>query len=686
MVEKTIQEMHPYLSNSNIDPRILAMEGNLLPLGQFISTQRGSMFSSNLPQFMCIFGAEHPKVFGGYETQVGKYEFDSTHRDQDVHIIAKIPKYSVTIGPDQILENPTWTIVYIGSKDKKIGYFTVNSHTKLSDGFGYRNNISNLHRLNDGAYVEKDDVFSTSPIHDKNKYMYGTNCNVAYMTIPETNNDAFVVSKSLANKMRYLSMGTIYISIKEDDLPLNLMGDETEFRIFPDIGTGVGENGILCGIRPYNPQSFLSDTTEDSLSRPEQLHDRLYRIDPFSTIVDVEVYMSPTGFKKAKGMHTYQQIVKYQEQLHTYYQRIIDVYKEYSMKGYEISPEFNNLVSRCMFFNSTSNKTKGLKIKLSNRKEPINFIHLKITYATEKNISRGYKITGRDGAKGVVSEIRDDEHMPVDEHGFRADIIQSPQGSFNRMNPSQLYEQYINRSSEIVRQRLETMDIETAYNYLLSYISFINPNYGNLVANKTQDCKEEFITQVLKEGIYLNIIPFQENINENFILELTEKFQIPISPVTYYQPTDGKGNVKKIKTKKNVCIGEKYVMLLCKIPHVRSVGFAHVSQFKSPVKVNDKDLKYQHPTSQTPIRFGEDETRNKTMLEDPKTIARISGLYANSPEAVEKLEFELLNSKNPSAISTVPMSTEEIIKNNNNIRIMKHMMGAVGVDLTKDGE
>ena len=58
--------------------------------------------------------------------------------------------------------------------------------------------------------------------------------------------------------------------------------------------------------------------------------------------------------------------------------------------------------------------------------------------------------------KGVVSEIRPDECMPVDDNGIRADIIMTPPSMVNRMNPAQAMEQFWNRAAFQVMRNVRT--------------------------------------------------------------------------------------------------------------------------------------------------------------------------------------------------------------------------------------
>ena len=79
-----------------------------------------------------------------------------------------------------------------------------------------------------------------------------------------------------------------------------------------------------------------------------------------------------------------------------YYNEILRLYSEFVDRGEIISDEFNTLVLRCM---ELSNNRKYVKrsLKLCDLREPIEFITFSITYAYEREISIGSKLTDRCG-------------------------------------------------------------------------------------------------------------------------------------------------------------------------------------------------------------------------------------------------------------------------------------------------
>lgn len=281
--------------------------------------------------------------------------------------------------------------------------------------------------------------------------------------------------------------------------------------------------------------------------------------------------------------------------------------------------------------------------------------------------------------------------MPVDAHGCRAELIIDPPSVFNRMNMGQWYEQFITRGAWLVTQRIRSMfndgvftqeKIDNAYEYALSYITDVHANYGNLIREKTNSVigRQKFIEGVLQEGIYLQCSPFQENIGIDFVQNLRTKYDIDKTPVQFADYNDDGERVVHT-TKQSVLIGDEYIHLLYKMPHLRSSGMSYVNQYFSPIHPS-KLAKLGHPIQPTPIRWGEDECRNGIMITGAWYVARLFGMYANSPDAVKSLGDHLLNDPVPSQLEHIEMGTDEIIGNNNIIGVAKHIFSCFGVNIT----
>ena len=671
-----------FISDLSVHPAMVGTPALISPMLQFISSQRGLMLSSNAPQMMVVDGCQTAKIQSGYETKIGKYEFDRSTRDQDVQIVAVVPKFRVNAGMQKIKNNPSLTVIYIGADDGKVGYFEVDSYTALYSGFGYINKQMNFDQLQEGRLVNKETKFVTSPNHENGLYKMGVNAKVAYLPLWATTEDAFVISKSLQKRLSHTVIDSVTIDVRIDDIPLNLYGGEDEYKTFPEIGEQVREDGILIGFRKRNKSSFLTDMTDEKLRTAEEFHDDLYRAQAGATIIDVEIFTNHKKYLELCADTAYVQLMQYQDQYRAYWAAIVDTYEQMVQEGREVTPAFNTLVTSCKGWCYTKD---GKSMFLMNKKEPVDFIRIKITYAYQREVNKGYKLVGNAGNKGVISDILDDEDMPTMEDGTRADILITGASPFNRLNGGQYYEQYINYVSDVVVRNLWTKkwnSIEEQYAYILDYLHEVRPIFAEYVREKTKGYEDDFVDSCKQHGIYMVIPPFCDSIHPEMIDRLAKKYGIRRTPITYCAK-DGKGGKKTIKTCTEALCGDLYIHLLGKIPidQLNCIEFGYQSQFLSPIKPNSKTLKAQHMFGQTPIRYGEDETAILTMCCGAMTTVRLLCTYSNSPSAIERLQRLLLTAPKPSAIYDLGMSTEEMIDGASNIGIFKHQLAAVGFEI-----
>lgn len=685
----------PLLKDTNTSVRLLGEEALLFPFLQFTSSQRVTMAAAHLAQALPPELAEHPYIYTGYESVFGRYVFDQIKldREQDIYIVDVVPKYPENKGARPLKMNPRYTVIYIGREDGLAHYFHLDKYFSGTEGYGVQNEWVNTHLLKPDMIIPKEVEFcrSSSKI-DEFGYGMGVNANVAFMTLPETNNDAFMISDRLADKFTMTSINTLSKMIRIDQLPINLYGDNEEFKFIPDIGEFVRDDGIICGFRNPTDTTLISDMM--TLNTPHVLHDELFYAPPGSQIIDVDFYISTNKYKNKSDKVLFSQVDKYINPTIQYWSRICKAYEVLKKRNVPLSPEFNTLITKGIaLLSSLHIRVPGIKrsdIKLCKGKERIEFIYMIVKYMYKKKMMPAWKLADRTGCKGVISCIKPIDEMPVDDYGFRADIVIDPISIPNRMNPSQMYEAGINRCSVFVqRQALEKYangDIDGAINHILEYVNMINPAYGDMISAKFKSDPIK-ILEYIKEaesneqvGIFLMIPPFLNSISPDLILKLEEKYGVKSSPVTFHT-LDENGKPCKTRSLCNVSIGSKYIYSLYKIPHAKAPGIGYINQFKVPIKPN-QSVRNTSQISMTPLRIGEDESRIGTMCSGPEAMSRLMGLHSNSFEAVTLQGETLLREEYPTRINRINITNEEIEATNNIVGVSKHMLATMGIDST----
>lgn len=687
----------------SVPPQLVGHHTMLMPAPAHVSSQRLMMWgSSHAAQAMSLDNPEFPMWFTGYEAILGKYPFRSAEIREPSIIKAVISRFSKLTSA-----SPAVLIVYVGNQSRTIDYTVVEQTVHLSKEFGYRTRWKNTHLWFTDTPLQPGTEFEEPVCYDGSMYRMGINANVAYMTLPETTADAFGVSESFVKRLGHTRVGELSVVIPEDALPLNLYGDGVSYKIMPNLNEEVASHGIVLGIRSIAPNCFLADADDVSLHKPQPINDQLYRLPAGTKVVDIEVSLGAKFGRQACNSPMYEQLVNYNSQLISYYCKIVEIYFSLMEQGYTPSQKFNTLVTQAISVIGMETK-RGLKLNFRglahkqmqrifgdrsrrdlqfvNKKTPIDFAMVTIKYTYPGMVSLGSKITGRDGAKGVVARIIPDAQMPVDAYGIRADVIACPTGAFNRLNPQQMYEQYIGRVAQAVRKHaLSLTDTVAAYAYVLNFFRMLSPTYASIVESHVTSptAMEEFMVDLEQRGIHYVIPPYTKNRLIQLVPKLHAIYGMDATPVEFDVPKQD-GTLQHVRTINPVMIGPKYMVLLCKIPgdDLMAQEASFVNQHRLPVKIHGP-TKDTQAVGRTPVRLGEDETMLLSMSVGPEAVVRLLGVQASSPKAFLQLAHELLTVDKPTQLDHIHgMSLKDIVDTSSNVSILNHALGVVGIGLT----
>lgn len=270
----------------------------------------------------------------------------------------------------------------------------------------------------------------------------------------------------------------------------------------------------------------------------------------------------------------------------------------------------------------------------------------------ENPITPGCKLTGRYGNKGVVTFIEKDEAMPINEYGERVDICLNPLGIINRLNLSQIQEQYLNFMSDNLIRKLKELNaknnITGMEDEFFSYMKLINRQEYDFLdleymsMNRSQ--KVAFFDDILTNGLYIHQPPFFGNTPmEVFVKLFKEK---PYLSQMYHLKVLDNGIMKSIE--KPMITGDLYFL---RLKHessnklsARSTGLTNTKNLpsKSTLK-KEKKVLYSH----TPIRLGEMEVTNLMITRHPEMVEALLKSYSTSEEDRNHLVYNLQTLKDP---------------------------------------
>lgn len=669
------------------------------------SSSRVQMYMSHISQALQIAGCNTRRCISGVEREFGKHTF-SIKIPTDASIVKVIEKYPQTIGVDSIKENPRSIIIYQDVYTKEYGIVDLQRFHCEHQHFGFRyKQTENLNRVFAGSTIGKDTILADSPsIDEYGNYRYGVEAEVAFMSVPAIIEDGVVVRRGFLPKMAAKGFENRVASWGKNRYPLNLYGDENNYKPFPDIGDRIRPDGLLFALRSYDEMLAPVEMTPKALMEPDYIYDKLIYAEPNARIIDITIRHDSRANVKPTPVGMTGQTEKYHRASCAFYQSLMNEYhklKANRKEALRITPQFQALLVEAQAALGDPGNTKSPgKITYMYRRNPLDDYRVEVTYEYDVIPTIGFKITGCHGDKGVICDIWDDEDMPVDEFGNRADFIMDGDSTIKRMNLGRMYEQYYNATSRdiskqvremlgidpngnirdqirtIVAQGKHTAVIEKAFEYLLGYYKIVSPKMYDLVVKRSAmpGGITEHVMEIVKDGVYLWVPTDNPAESVEIVQQLRKQYPIHIGPVTYRGRS---GNV--VTTASPVLIGSIYVMLLEKTGVDWSgTSSSKLQHFGIPAKLTAAD-KYSAPGRQQPVRiFGESEVRLGCAVVGGDTIAEVLDQTLN-PAAHKHIVGKILQAEKPTAIDSV-IDRSEIPRGNGRALVyLRHILECAGV-------
>jgi len=689
-----ISDNTPYF-NFNIpkdaeeNPHYPFSEELLSPFVNNCDTQRLQMFSNHINQTVHLKNPEFPKIFTGFENQVGKYSIAYKKAQRQFRIIGKVRKNAA---------NYTLVVQY----DNGIyDCIDVNHAVNICEEYGYRVNDCLSDREVGDIVKENEFIYKSDNYDDDGNFAYGVNLKACYLpAYGLTYEDGFVISESAAKKLTSFKVEKTTISVNTNDILLNLYSDYEkdkeipEYHSIPKVGEHTKGN-ILVASRREDSQNVLYNFQQHRMKEID-ITDQIYYTCG-GEVADINIYSNaPLKLLKQKaygkdnknGNEFLREIVKIYEEQYNYYKELAELLEtiipayteeEYleSLSGTERDAyiqerkEYGFYYKRPLKRTLNKNKyTDDLDYKWKYAHEYIddriswrsdgkrydNF-KLEITILKENPLTVGAKCTGRYGNKGVCSAILPDDLMPHTADGkHRADICLNPLGVIGRINPAQLFEQYINFIADhVVEAMKEAPTYEEKKEIYLDFLKHINKEQNEFVDIEMMTMNRvkahDFLDKVIEDGIYIHEPPFVGNTKMEDLVEL---FKDHPEWVTKY---------KCENIEKPLIIGDEYFI---RLKHessnklsIRSKGMLNIKNMpsKSTLRKERKAL-----YNDNPLRLGEMETEALFVTKRPDLVAKLLRTYSTSMDDRQDLVEQLVTAKNPLSINARKLEYKPITR------------------------
>lgn len=587
------------------------------------SASRKNMFSSQYQQRVCLEDPEIPYISTGYENLFGQRSSAYVQTDRKWRVIGKIEKFSNAPGHHYYLfvidEHNNMDVV------ERVSY----CHNTESYGFLYNNEY--LDKLQVGSEIPSNQTVKKSKSFDTaDNYMTGKNLRVAYIADASTTEDAIEISESTSMALARPEIKKVTILINDNDIPLNLYGDDSVYKIMPDIGEDI-KNGIICGTRTERNDEIFFTQSGERLKVP-MINDTTFKTK--GRVIDINVYCNRDIATSNNGIYE-GQLSYYDRDYKRFCGEVVELLRNYIDNSmYKKTHELSKLYTTCE--DVISGKQYFKDNVFSN-------IVVELTVYRKAPLEVGDKVTSRYGGKGVISKIISDNEMPrVSGTDEIIDLIWNQATCVNRLNPGQLFELSLNFIASNITKYLLTFakDIDICIDTLKRFFDIVSDDYSRYLISNIDSCINDdeaafTVYDCLAEngdGLYIPLEPITECITLDTLMDLYKEFPW-ITPVFMDVPIRGsRGQIRFVQSKKPSIVAKQYIYRM-----KQNAEEKHSSTSMSATNVRCLNSKskaakmFIRTHSNTPIRFGEMEN-SIFMLMGAEIQVQNLMIYSTSPQ------------------------------------------------------
>lgn len=601
------------------------------PFPAAVSGARKLLYASQTEQAMSLIHPEVPFIQTGYENEFGRRSTSFKELGFDGLVVGKIEKFSFKPGWHYYL------LVYIPDQNKLTVLERVSYHHRTEE-YGYNNDVVYLDNKELNDTLKRGDVWIKSTSTDEyNNRMDGVNLLTTYLATNLTTEDAIIISESGAKKMASNLISKEIIMVNENDIMLNIYGNDSIYKVIPDLLEPV-QHDILAAIRRENKSEALYAQSYDRL-RDYTMSDE--KIIGGGRIVDINVYSNNPQLMTESI---------YNSQLNIYYQDSLRYMKELVQNVEELKTKYPDVKLSSeldMMYTKSYQILSGYKIDYND--SIFSNIIIEVSMEEYNEIHEGDKLTNRYGGKGVVSKIFPDELMPKRADGSPVELIFNQGSTPNRLNPAQLFEVELNNASSALLNYLakkfnapyENKEefVESTLDTICEFESFISQkqadDFRQFVENSAPDDQFMIMHNIVFNDpvLVLSIMPIQENITIDVLDKIYKRFPMCKMRKALTLIKDSTGKFREVPTLNPILIGHQYFYRLKQYGKEKfSVTSLSFTDNKNENSRNKSSGQTKGVFTNTPIKFGNMESGLFSHIGNTINVMMLM-LYSSSPHA-----------------------------------------------------
>jgi hypothetical protein len=627
-IDKHIDAASKVYDNNNME-KMLGVALNM-PFEAENSAARKNMYSSQYQQHVCLVNPEIPYVSTGYENLFGQQSSSFVKSDRIWHVFAKIEKFSNKPGHHYFL------IVMDDYNNMDVIERVSYCHDTETYGFLYDNTF--LDSLQVGSVIPQDTTIQKSISFDEfDNYRSGVNLVATYIADPTTTEDAIKVSKTASLKLARTAFNKVTVLINDNEIPLNLNGDDKTYKFIPDIGEDV-KNGILCGTRTEkNDEAFFAQSSE-RLKTP-MINDITFKAK--GKVIDIDIYCNKDIETSSNSIYE-GQLAFYVNDHKRFCQEVVNVLHNFIdntdyYKSYRLSE----------FYTMCEDVVKGKQYIKDN---VFSNIVVEITLYESAPLQKGDKITSRFGGKGVISDVVEDTEMPkIYGTDTPVDVVWNIATCFNRENIGQLFELSTNfiSSNLVMLMGTKCFDVAQCIDMVHNFYNHLSPTYAKAFMDKIQynplegydvAIADEYpivaVSNMVTEdmdGLYVSLKPITESLTFEQLLDMYSEYSW-MKPMFLAVPIKGsRGQIRYVQSQKPCITAKQYIYRM-----KQNAEEKHSATALSATNIRNMNSKskaskmFMSAHSNTPIRFGEMEGNIFNTMSAEIAVINMM-IYSNSP-------------------------------------------------------
>lgn len=679
------------------------------------SAARKQMVGNNLGQIVLVEGMCEQYIQTGMDTNLADTTF-SIKMPVDGQILAIIPRYRKKENQDAIKYSPQTIVIFrTTSPDPHTGYdIGMINLTEYSSfhpylGFNYVNRAG-MEELRVEKFITKGTIFKDSPgVTEEGDYQFSVPINVAMMSVPGVAEDGIIVSRSALKKFAFKTFERRTVEYGSNEFALNTYckkfnenGVPLEYKVYPEIGERIREDGVLMAMRTYEPGLAIVEQSINATRRIDFLFDRCVFAD--GEIIDIKIHHDLNTGQAGTPPTMEEQPLKYDDARREFYGELFQLYNSWTGpnqygRNVRLQPELHRLIVEAISVVAPLQVPNQTVSKVY-KKAPLD--DYRIEFVIENRIipHNGNKFTDLFGGKGVVCGVWEDEDMPIDADGNRAEMIFDPASVVNRMIPGRLEQQYINSASrdvlkEVIRrlgvnpkQRRSVLTQELTviersngalfndvWEYLMGFYDITVPEQASLFRNRLQGSTPvSHLAYIISKGYtVLNITTDHQLEFKNIISDIQRLYPPTFGPVTYRGASG-----KLVTTVEDVRIGPMPIIMLEKIADGWSAVSSARRQHHGVLATLSNSDKYSSRIRNQPTKaFGETEIRIVASYASTLTAAEILDRN-NSITAHKAMVDAVLGADKPSRIKVAVDRVKTPIGSSSSLQMVNHIAACSG--------